>query len=970
MAYVAGDLIIASWTSPVTITESDLISGLDDAVNDLVTNNANSLKNHVNTELGKIPTYLKTEAEAIAAAVSDSANSAEDSNLESQDWANKIGGVVNTYIDGVEQADGTEYSAKKYAQDAAVSAASVDADNIIHKNGSGLPNEGYDKVEIEERLSTKISTVASSVLLNPTSLTMESWLETVGFATVSYTGQNASATLTDNADTTWNIVNSMNTTDFTVDDNTNCPTLTTCKDSASYVGQKIFHDRSVTPSVIKICTGETNAGVTITGAWTADWGTNKGIADVHIKNRDAADVHQRFDGLRGATKYLDTSNTTIETADVDTLISFNNGSVTIGQDVKVNTLNEKYVAYFTLYTHLSGGKTNQGKLYIEAFNPIIKQGIELYRGSGLAGHSLPHSMGVKLDYWDIKNLENGVINWITQTSYHEDGYLSLNLPNAFTPSTSYAVTNDTNVLTLNANTNTNTADEEHIMYYKCKSENWTIVLFQGTVAGNFIETKDVNGVPRKLRRFTIKAISASNDYMTGDTNRGDNKYIRFNTSAIEDISYSFTVTSNGITINDTSAVHNGSGVQYILIGEFDTKAVAGSPDDGYFNFPVDDANLTLTNAEFNYCEGKDETGYKLTSEAVATRQLDFANVSDGFKWVNKLKGSTGSIVKEFPDMTGDFVAFDYKPSYGLYDKKFADDNRLVFNKDDGKWYSTADANAFTEDFSTDLSAWTIGGTTTPSISSGQCLLTGADGYIEKVHTASAGDRISVDFTWSTGTLVVTDGTTSKTFTGSDTFEFVAQTDNPTITFTATATGYLDDIEIYKKEATLDTALTTPISLITHPVMINSNTAQYIDYNQKVSENFMAYPELYKPKIQGNRVIKEIGTIYNNNRYKIDHRYFFPDYSGNAEDYEAKIEIYHSAIDEWAETASVSSTSGVSTVNAYVGVEVASLKEGVCVRTASTYLAVDSSTYGGTSSDGSVIASAPARVILTYVGATK
>jgi hypothetical protein len=36
------------------------------------------------------------------------------------------------------------------------------------------------------------------------------------------------------------------------------------------------------------------------------------------------------------------------------------------------------------------------------------------------------------------------------------------------------------------------------MYYKCKSETFTIGTYTGTgVAGNFVETKDVNGVARR-----------------------------------------------------------------------------------------------------------------------------------------------------------------------------------------------------------------------------------------------------------------------------------------------------------------------------------------------------------------------------------------------------------------------------------------------------------------------------------------
>lgn len=66
-----------------------------------------------------------TSAASSETASSGSALDAEDSNLEAQAWATKTTGVVNSYIDGIEQADGIEYSAKKYSIDASSSASNA-----------------------------------------------------------------------------------------------------------------------------------------------------------------------------------------------------------------------------------------------------------------------------------------------------------------------------------------------------------------------------------------------------------------------------------------------------------------------------------------------------------------------------------------------------------------------------------------------------------------------------------------------------------------------------------------------------------------------------------------------------------------------------------------------------------------------------------------------------------------------------
>lgn len=61
MAYTPATLTLPAWASPLTIQATDLLTGLDDAVNAIVSTNAGSIKNYINTEMAKVPTYLGAE---------------------------------------------------------------------------------------------------------------------------------------------------------------------------------------------------------------------------------------------------------------------------------------------------------------------------------------------------------------------------------------------------------------------------------------------------------------------------------------------------------------------------------------------------------------------------------------------------------------------------------------------------------------------------------------------------------------------------------------------------------------------------------------------------------------------------------------------------------------------------------------------------------------------------------------------
>jgi len=86
MAYIPTEVVFDTWGSPKTINSYDLITDLDDAVNDIIddSQNQNSLVPFINAQLAKLPGYLVYELEEIELSVKASVH---DTSRLSQAWA-------------------------------------------------------------------------------------------------------------------------------------------------------------------------------------------------------------------------------------------------------------------------------------------------------------------------------------------------------------------------------------------------------------------------------------------------------------------------------------------------------------------------------------------------------------------------------------------------------------------------------------------------------------------------------------------------------------------------------------------------------------------------------------------------------------------------------------------------------------------------------------------------------------------
>jgi hypothetical protein len=419
--------------------------------------------------------------------------------------------------------------------------------------------------------STNLSLVTFDRISNGDKLSLlpEGGLETIDFPIGSVTAEGfdnfSVVTYTGNG-SEQHTETGINSVDFTVSGN----------------GSGYWLDRSVNQV-------KNDAGV-VQASGTCDWGTNKGVSKVHIKGRSSLPhvvSHNVYDGLRGCGEVIRTDRTAAELTVTDRLNGFTTYGFLLGADASnaVNYNGGNYIAYQTLYTHIKWGTTNHGKFYVEAYNPITKEGMIYYVGSGSAGHEIPHSMGVEIDFSNHKRL-SAVGDWY---SYDGTYRTSINTSGAGDGTASTIQFEDKNNILIDGSAGVNGSNVEYICYYKCKSETFTIGTYQGTgSSGNFIETLDVNGVARKPRRATLKKTDSEGNWNVYDSKRtttgSDSHRLMLNGSGADYNGVDFIdINNTGFTLKNGDGHHNLSGGQYLYMVEFETDPVKYTTDISHLN---------------------------------------------------------------------------------------------------------------------------------------------------------------------------------------------------------------------------------------------------------------------------------------------------------------------------------------------------------------------------------------------------
>ena len=182
---------------------------------------------------------------------------------------------------------------------------------------------------------------------------------------------------------------------------------------------------------------------------------------VWIKNRSAADNHQLFDSARGVTKVLISNDTDAEATDADTLTAFDSDGFSLGDDDKVNTNTESYVAWQWLGAN--GTATNETGDITSTVCANTTSGFSVltYTGNGSASQTIGHGLGA-VPQWIFTKRRDSAGNWsVYNSTVGINKYMILDLTNAAATNTEhYTATPTTSVYTIgvggdiNANTGT------------------------------------------------------------------------------------------------------------------------------------------------------------------------------------------------------------------------------------------------------------------------------------------------------------------------------------------------------------------------------------------------------------------------------------------------------------------------------------------------------------------------------------
>ena len=304
--------------------------------------------------------------------------------------------------------------------------------------------------------------------------------------------------------------------------------------------------------------------------------TNAGNSDlqpdmVWIKNRDAADSHVLVDSLRGVGKVLTPDTAAPQTDDADTVDAFQSDGFRVDADVKVNTNNEKYVAWqWKGGTTASGttGGSGTGKPYAYSASPASGFSVVTFTGNATAGHLIPHGMGKVPKMIHVKSIANDN-GWTSGVSvaggFNDHAYLYL--ANAFgTDANQFGGTHTTTNIRLGTGTGTN--ENNVTRYAMCFAD---VPGYQkigeyvgnGNADGTFINT---GFSPAFL---IIKQAAASNDWFMIDNKREpfnpNNVQLVANGTSASTNKGDLDLLSNGFKTRSSNAAWNENNAQYVYM---------------------------------------------------------------------------------------------------------------------------------------------------------------------------------------------------------------------------------------------------------------------------------------------------------------------------------------------------------------------------------------------------------------------
>ena len=287
---------------------------------------------------------------------------------------------------------------------------------------------------------------------------------------------------------------------------------------------------------------------------------------VWIKNT-ASDFHVWTNAISGATKYVETNNTLVETTNAESVKSFDSDGFTVGTMNEVNTNTETFVSWNWKMGTTTGidatGATITPSSY--SFNATAGQSIIEYTGTGVAG-TLPHGLGATPAMMIVRNLGGGY-NWMV---YHEamdsaGRQSKLNTTGAWTlVTTIWNNTLPTSVLfSVGTNSETNQSSDTLLAYCFTPIQGYSKFgkyVGNGNADGTFVYTGF------RPSWVLVKAYEDAEPWTVSDDKRDgyneSNKTLRTANTSAEGAQY-VNLLSNGFKITSNNTEINGSGYNYM-----------------------------------------------------------------------------------------------------------------------------------------------------------------------------------------------------------------------------------------------------------------------------------------------------------------------------------------------------------------------------------------------------------------------
>ena len=254
-----------------------------------------------------------------------------------------------------------------------------------------------------------------------------------------------------------------------------------------------------------------------------------------------------FDTVRGAGKNASLNNSNQEENATQGVKAFNNGSVTLGNEERVNHSGFEHIAYL-----FKGA---------EQFFDVVT-----YSGNGTAGRTISHGLNAEPGMIIIKALNQNRAVRVYHTA--AGNTKAMTISHNYVADTNSAYWNNTSptssVFTVGNDNDVNANGTNYVAYLFAKETDNVIKCGGYTGSSASISSPHVINLGYQAQWVMVKAIDRAEDWFVFDAERGDN-HIRPNQSNPQSGSTAVSLVSNGFALTNNSGAFNSSSHTYLYV---------------------------------------------------------------------------------------------------------------------------------------------------------------------------------------------------------------------------------------------------------------------------------------------------------------------------------------------------------------------------------------------------------------------